>query len=68
VDHPQPHPELRAQVRQLCARYPDEYWRRLDRERAYPQEFVDAFTDSGYLAALIPPEYGGRGSASARRA
>jgi acyl-CoA dehydrogenase len=51
VDHPQPHPELRAQVRQLCARYPDEYWRRLDRERAYPQEFVDALTESGYLAA-----------------
>ena len=60
MDH-QPYPELRAQVRQLCARYPDEYWRRLDRERAYPQEFVDAFTDSGYLAALIPAEYGGLG-------
>jgi acyl-CoA dehydrogenase len=61
VHHRQPHPELRAEVRELCAPFPDEYWRRLDRERAYPQEFVDAFTDSGYLAALIPREYGGLG-------
>jgi acyl-CoA dehydrogenase len=61
VHHRQPHPELRAQVRKLCARFSDEYWQRLDRERAYPQEFVDAFTDSGYLAALIPREYGGLG-------
>jgi acyl-CoA dehydrogenase len=61
VSHRQPHPELRVEVRELCARFPDEYWRRLDRERDYPQEFVDAFTASGYLAALIPREYGGLG-------
>ena len=41
--------------------FPDEYWRRLDRERAYPEEFVTALTRSGYLAALIPKAYGGRG-------
>jgi alkylation response protein AidB-like acyl-CoA dehydrogenase len=48
-------------VRELCARFPDEYWRRIDREEAYPQEFVDALTDAGWLAALIPTEYGGAG-------
>ena len=55
------HPALRAEVRALCGQFPDEYWRRLDQERGYPQEFVDALTHAGYLAALIPPEYGGRG-------
>ncbi len=53
--------ELRAGVRELCARFPDEYWRRIDREEAYPQEFVDALTEVGWLAALIPAEYGGSG-------
>ena len=52
---------LRTEVRELCARFPDEYWRRLDRERAYPEEFVTALTRSGYLAALIPKAYGGLG-------
>lgn len=52
---------LRMRVRELCAKYPDEYWRKLDRERKYPEEFVDALTDAGYLAALIPEEYGGAG-------
>jgi acyl-CoA dehydrogenase len=50
---------LRTEVRTLCARFPDEYWRRLDQAREYPQEFVDALTGSGHLAALIPTEYGG---------
>ncbi|MGN6871470.1 MAG: acyl-CoA dehydrogenase family protein [Solirubrobacteraceae bacterium] len=53
--------ELRSGVRELCARYPDEYWRRVDREEAYPQEFVAALTEAGWLAALIPAEYGGAG-------
>lgn len=53
--------EIRASVRALCARFPDPYWRRLDTERAYPEEFVRALTEAGYLAALIPPEYGGSG-------
>jgi alkylation response protein AidB-like acyl-CoA dehydrogenase len=55
------HNELRSGVRELCARFPDEYWRRIDREEAYPQEFVDALTEAGWLAALIPSEYGGAG-------
>jgi alkylation response protein AidB-like acyl-CoA dehydrogenase len=53
--------ELRSGVRELCDRFPDEYWRRIDREEAYPQEFVDALTEAGWLAALIPAEYGGAG-------
>jgi alkylation response protein AidB-like acyl-CoA dehydrogenase len=52
---------IREAVRALCADFPGEYWRRLDRERAYPQEFVAALTKAGYLAALIPEEYGGSG-------
>ncbi len=52
---------LRNAVRELCARFPDEYWRGLDRERAYPEEFVRAMTRAGYLSALIPREYGGLG-------
>ena len=53
--------ELRGGVRELCARFPDEYWRNVDREEAYPQEFVQALTEAGWLAALIPAEYGGAG-------
>src|SRR5215470_1404481 len=52
---------IRKAVRALCANFPGEYWRRLDRERAYPGEFVAALTDAGFLAALIPEEYGGSG-------
>jgi acyl-CoA dehydrogenase len=53
--------QIRESVRALCARFPGEYWRTLDRERAYPTEFVAALTDAGFLAALIPEEYGGSG-------
>jgi len=53
--------ELREAVRELCARFPPEYFRRIDERRAYPEEFVDALTRAGWLAALIPPEYGGSG-------
>src|SRR6202166_2860674 len=53
--------QIRAAVRALCADYPGEYWRKLDRERAYPAEFVGALTKAGFLAALIPEEYGGSG-------
>jgi alkylation response protein AidB-like acyl-CoA dehydrogenase len=53
--------DVRASVRALCAGFPGEYWRRLDAERAYPEAFVRALTDAGFLAALIPPEYGGSG-------
>lgn len=53
--------EIRRAVQALCADFPGEYWRDKDRGRAYPAEFVDALTRSGFLAALIPPEYGGSG-------
>ncbi len=52
---------IRDGVRALCARFPGEYWRAKDRERAYPGEFVQALTEAGYLACLIPEEYGGSG-------
>ena len=53
--------DIRESVRALCAKFPGEYWRALDRERAYPTEFVTALTEAGYLAALIPEEFGGSG-------
>ena len=56
-----PHAEIREEVRKLCARFPGEYWRKLDQQRAYPTEFVRALTEAGYLSALIPEEYGGAG-------
>jgi acyl-CoA dehydrogenase len=52
---------IRQAVRALCAGFPGEYWRNLDRDRAYPTEFVNALTEAGFLAALIPEEYGGSG-------
>jgi acyl-CoA dehydrogenase len=52
---------LRARTRALCAGFPDAYWRETDRERRYPQEFVDTLTAAGLLAVLIPTEYGGAG-------
>src|SRR5881394_101825 len=52
---------IRAAVRALCEKFPGEYWRNLDRERAYPAEFVAALTEAGFLTALIPEEYGGSG-------
>jgi len=53
--------EIRTSVRALCARFQGEYWRKLDRERDYPTEFVIALTEAGFLAALIPEQYGGSG-------
>ena len=53
--------EIRTAVRALCEGFPGEYWRALDRDRAYPSEFVQALTSAGFLAALIPEEYGGSG-------
>ncbi len=55
------HEDLRRGVRDLCKAFPDSYWRELDARRAYPDAFVAALTDAGYLAALIPEEYGGSG-------
>jgi acyl-CoA dehydrogenase len=53
--------ELRSSVREVCERFSDDYWRRLDADRRYPEEFVRAMTEAGYLGALIPEEYGGMG-------
>ena len=56
-----PHVAIREEVRKLCANFPGAYWRALDREGAYPAEFVKALAEGGWLAALIPEEYGGSG-------
>ncbi len=53
--------EIRRAVQALCAEYPGEYWRAKDRMRAYPTEFVEALTHAGFLAALIPEDFGGSG-------
>ena len=53
--------EIRRSVAALCENYPGEYWREKDRDRAYPTEFVQALTDAGFLAVLVPEEYGGSG-------
>ncbi len=53
--------EIRESVRRICAKFPGAYWRALEEQEAYPAEFVKALTDAGYLAALIPEEYGGAG-------
>ena len=56
-----PHSEIRDSVARLCAGFPGQYWRELDEVRGYPTAFVEALTEAGYLAALIPEEYGGAG-------
>ncbi|WP_065750989.1 acyl-CoA dehydrogenase family protein [Bradyrhizobium paxllaeri] len=53
--------DIRDAVAKLCAQFPGEYWRKLDRQMAYPKAFVDALTEAGYLSVLIPEEYGGSG-------
>lgn len=55
------YPEIREAVRRLCAEFPGEYWRELDAKREYPAAFVARLTEAGYLATLIPEEYGGSG-------
>src|SRR5215510_9924755 len=55
------HAELRDAVRELCKRFGGEYWRKVDEDRAYPEEFARALTAAGWLAALIPEQYGGSG-------
>ncbi|MBU2409792.1 MAG: acyl-CoA/acyl-ACP dehydrogenase [Gammaproteobacteria bacterium] len=54
-------PDIRDAVRDLCAQFPNEYFRKVDEARGYPAEFVDALTQAGWMAALIPQEYGGSG-------
>ena len=55
------HNDLRTAIRELCSGFPDSYWRQLDAERGYPEAFVKALTDAGFLAALIPESFGGSG-------
>ncbi len=63
MDHPQPdqYQDLRDALRELCRQYPDEYFRRIDAEEGYPEAFIDSLTEAGWLAAMIPEEYGGSG-------
>ncbi len=58
---PDEHQEIRDAVRALCREFPDEYFRKIDEQRAYPEAFVDALIGAGWLAAMIPEEYGGSG-------
>ncbi len=60
-DAPDPHADLRDAIRALCGQFPAEYFRQVDEERGYPDAFVTALTQAGWLAALIPQEYGGSG-------
>ena len=55
------YPELRESVRKICERYPGAYWRKLEADQAYPTEFIAELTQGGFLASLIPEEYGGSG-------
>ena len=58
---PDPHQDIRDAIRELCAQFPDEYFRNVDAQHAYPEAFVDALIGAGWLAAMIPEDYGGSG-------
>src|SRR3978361_2455617 len=60
-EQPDEYSDIRNAVAKLCAQFPGEYWRKLDREMKYPTEFVKALTKAGYLSVLIPEEYDGAG-------
>ncbi len=61
LNEPDQYQEIRDAVQQLCKQFPDEYFRKIDEQRAYPEAFVDALTTAGWMAALIPADYGGSG-------
>jgi alkylation response protein AidB-like acyl-CoA dehydrogenase len=61
AQNPDTYPEIRDAVARLCARFPGDYWRARDRDMSYPSEFVSALTESGWLAMLVPEEFGGAG-------
>ena len=61
LNSPDEHQEIRDAVRDLCRQFPDDYFRRIDEQRAYPEAFVDALLGAGWLAAMIPEDYGGSG-------
>ena len=60
-NEPDEYQEIRDAVRRLCRAFPDEYFRKIDEEKAYPETFVKALIEAGWLAAMIPEEYGGTG-------
>lgn len=60
-ENPELHEQLKTAVAELCKNFPDSYWRELDAKRGYPEEFVQALTRAGYMATLVPEEYGGAG-------
>lgn len=60
-DKPRNYPEIRHAIAKLCARFPGEYWRQLDKDKAYPSEFIKSLTTDGWLSILIPDQYGGSG-------
>ena len=53
--------DLREGVKSICKKFPEDYWRKIDRDREYPKNFVNSLTKNGYLACLIPEKYGGSG-------
>ncbi|HSW16403.1 MAG TPA: acyl-CoA dehydrogenase family protein [Ramlibacter sp.] len=61
IPTPDEHQEMREALRDLCGRYDSAYWQKVDTDRGYPEAFVDALTEAGWMAALIPTEYGGSG-------
>ena len=61
LNTPDQYQEIRDAIRALSAEFPGEYFRKIDHDRAYPEAFVDALTRAGWLAAMIPQEYGGSG-------
>ena len=61
IPNPDNHQELRDALRQMCAQFDSSYWQKVDEERAYPEAFVETLTKAGWLAALIPTEFGGSG-------
>ena len=61
MPNPDDHRDIRDAVRALCAQFPDEYFRQIDEARGYPEAFVQALTQAGWMAALIPQDYGGSG-------
>ncbi|RYY55638.1 MAG: acyl-CoA dehydrogenase family protein, partial [Comamonadaceae bacterium] len=61
IPTPDAHQDMREALRDLCGRFDSAYWQKVDAERGYPEAFVDALTEAGWLAAMIPAEFGGSG-------
>src|SRR5688572_7697680 len=61
IPTPDVHQEMREALRAMCRGFDSAYWQKVDNDRGYPEAFVDALTEAGWMAALIPAEYGGSG-------